>query len=39
MLAKLAASRNNFSDGGRLEPVYLRETNFVKAPLPRVPSV
>ena len=31
MLAKLAASRNNFSDGGWLEPVYLRETNFVKA--------
>jgi tRNA threonylcarbamoyladenosine biosynthesis protein TsaB len=37
MLAKLAASRNDFSDGGRLEPVYLRETNFVKAPLPRTP--
>ncbi len=37
MLAKLAASRNDFSDGGRLEPVYLRETNFVKAPLPRAP--
>jgi tRNA threonylcarbamoyladenosine biosynthesis protein TsaB len=39
MLAKLAASRNNFSDGDRLEPVYLRETNFVKAPLPWVPTV
>jgi tRNA threonylcarbamoyladenosine biosynthesis protein TsaB len=39
MLAKLAASRNNFSDGGRLEPVYLREANFVKAPLSRVPLV
>ena len=37
MLAKLAASRNNFSDGGRLEPIYLRETNFLKAPLSRVP--
>jgi tRNA threonylcarbamoyladenosine biosynthesis protein TsaB len=37
MLAELAVSRNNFSDGGRLQPVYLREANFVKAPLPRAP--
>jgi tRNA threonylcarbamoyladenosine biosynthesis protein TsaB len=36
MLAQLAASRNNFSNGGQLEPIYLRETNFVKAPLSRM---
>ena len=35
-LAKLAASRNDFVAGEKLEPVYLRETNFVKAP-PRNP--
>jgi tRNA threonylcarbamoyladenosine biosynthesis protein TsaB len=39
MLAQLAAGRNNFSNGGRLEPIYLRETNFVKAHPPRMPSV
>jgi tRNA threonylcarbamoyladenosine biosynthesis protein TsaB len=39
MLAKLAASRNNFSSGGQLDPIYLRETNFVKASLSRVPPV
>ena len=32
MLAKLAATRNNFNAGEKLEPVYLRETNFVKTP-------
>lgn len=32
MLAALAASRTNFMAGEKLEPVYLRETNFVKAP-------
>jgi tRNA threonylcarbamoyladenosine biosynthesis protein TsaB len=31
-LAKLAAGRNDFVAGERLEPVYLRETNFAKAP-------
>jgi len=35
-VAKLAASRNDFVAGEKLEPVYLRETNFVKAP-PRNP--
>jgi tRNA threonylcarbamoyl adenosine modification protein YeaZ len=30
MLARLAASRNDFKAGGELEPVYLRATNFVK---------
>ena len=32
MLATLAARRTDFVAGERLEPVYLRETNFVKAP-------
>jgi hypothetical protein len=32
MLVKLAATRNNFSAGEKLEPVYLRATNFVKSP-------
>jgi tRNA threonylcarbamoyladenosine biosynthesis protein TsaB len=31
ILAKLAASRNNFIAGEKLEPIYLRETNFVKS--------
>jgi tRNA threonylcarbamoyladenosine biosynthesis protein TsaB len=35
-LAKLAAGRNDFVAGEKLEPVYLREANFVKAP-PRNP--
>jgi tRNA threonylcarbamoyl adenosine modification protein YeaZ len=35
-LAKLAASRNDFVAGEKLEPIYLRATNFVKAP-PRNP--
>jgi|HubBroStandDraft_3_1064219.scaffolds.fasta_scaffold258543_1 tRNA threonylcarbamoyladenosine biosynthesis protein TsaB len=32
MLATLAARRTDFVAGEKLEPVYLRETNFVKAP-------
>jgi tRNA threonylcarbamoyladenosine biosynthesis protein TsaB len=39
MLAKLAAGRSDFVAGERLEPVYLRETEFVKAPPGRMPSV
>lgn len=31
-LARLAAGRNDFVAGEKLEPVYLRETNFVKSP-------
>jgi tRNA threonylcarbamoyladenosine biosynthesis protein TsaB len=31
-LANLAASRNEFAAGEKLEPIYLREMNFVKAP-------
>ncbi len=30
-VARLAAARNHFLPAGKLEPVYLRETNFVKA--------
>lgn len=36
MLAKLALSRTDFVPGEKLEPIYLRETKFVKAPPPRV---
>jgi tRNA threonylcarbamoyl adenosine modification protein YeaZ len=32
MLATLAAQRTDFVAGEQLEPIYLRETNFVKAP-------
>jgi tRNA threonylcarbamoyladenosine biosynthesis protein TsaB len=32
VLAQLAASRTNFVPGEKLEPIYLREANFVKAP-------
>lgn len=35
-LAGLAARRGDFTPGEKLEPVYLRETNFVKSP-PRRP--
>jgi tRNA threonylcarbamoyl adenosine modification protein YeaZ len=36
MLGRLAAQRTNFIPGERLEPIYLRETTFVKAPPPRI---
>ncbi len=35
-LAKLAVARNDFIVGEKLEPIYLREARFVKAPKPRV---
>jgi tRNA threonylcarbamoyl adenosine modification protein YeaZ len=35
-VGKLATGRTDFVPGDKLEPVYLRETAFVKAPLPRV---
>jgi tRNA threonylcarbamoyl adenosine modification protein YeaZ len=35
MLATLAGPRTNFMPGEKLEPIYLRETNFVKAPVAR----
>lgn len=36
MLGRLAASRSDFVPGEKLEPIYLRETKFVKAPPPRI---
>ncbi len=35
-LARLAAGRTDFVSGEKLEPIYLRETTFVKAPPLRV---
>lgn len=35
-LARLAAGRTDFISGDKLEPIYLRETAFVKAPPPRI---
>ncbi len=35
-LARLAVGRNDFADGEKLAPVYLREVSFVKAPPPRI---
>jgi tRNA threonylcarbamoyl adenosine modification protein YeaZ len=32
MLGQLAMNRNDFAVSNQLEPIYLRETNFVKAP-------
>jgi tRNA threonylcarbamoyl adenosine modification protein YeaZ len=37
MLGRLAAGRTEFVPGEKLEPLYLRQTTFVKAPPPRVP--
>lgn len=34
-LGRLASQRNDFQPGEQLEPIYLRETTFVKAPPPR----
>ena len=36
MLARLAMGRGDFVPGEKLEPIYLRETTFVKAPAPRI---
>jgi tRNA threonylcarbamoyl adenosine modification protein YeaZ len=36
VVATLALARRNFVSGEMLEPVYLRETQFVKAPAPRI---
>jgi len=36
MVAQLAAGRSDFIAGEKLEPVYLRETTFVKAPPARI---
>jgi tRNA threonylcarbamoyladenosine biosynthesis protein TsaB len=32
MVARLATGRSDFIAGEKMEPIYLRETNFVKAP-------
>jgi tRNA threonylcarbamoyl adenosine modification protein YeaZ len=34
-LALLATERNDYLPGEKMEPIYLRETQFVKAPAPR----
>jgi hypothetical protein len=36
-VGSLAIGRKDFVAGEKLEPVYLRETSFVKAPAPRIP--
>jgi tRNA threonylcarbamoyl adenosine modification protein YeaZ len=36
VLGQIALRRNDFVSGEKLEPIYLRETSFVKAPPPRV---
>ncbi|HYT58810.1 MAG TPA: tRNA (adenosine(37)-N6)-threonylcarbamoyltransferase complex dimerization subunit type 1 TsaB [Haliangiales bacterium] len=36
MLGQMAAQRRDYLPGERLEPIYLRETRFVKAPPPRI---
>jgi tRNA threonylcarbamoyl adenosine modification protein YeaZ len=36
VLGKLGLNQSNFMSGEQLEPIYLRQTNFVKAPPPRV---
>ena len=36
VLGEIALERTDFVPGERLEPIYLRETSFVKAPLPRI---
>jgi tRNA threonylcarbamoyl adenosine modification protein YeaZ len=35
-LAKLALSRTDYISGENMEPIYLRQTSFVKAPPPRI---
>ena len=36
VLGQIALRRNEFMPGEKLEPIYLRETTFVKAPPPRI---
>ena len=38
-LARLAASRSDFVPGEKLEPIYLRETKFVKSPSRRLDAL
>jgi len=37
-LGRLALGRTDFIAGDKIEPIYLRETKFVKAPPPRIIS-
>jgi tRNA threonylcarbamoyladenosine biosynthesis protein TsaB len=39
MLGQLALGRNDFAVGDKLEPIYLRETSFVKAATGRRPAL
>jgi tRNA threonylcarbamoyl adenosine modification protein YeaZ len=36
VLGQIALRRNDFVPGEKVEPIYLRETSFVKAPPPRI---
>jgi len=36
MVGQLASQRSDFRPGEKLEPIYLRQTRFVKAPPPRI---
>ena len=36
VLGQIGLRRNDFVPGEKLEPIYLRETTFVKAPPPRI---
>ena len=36
MVGQLASQRSDFLPGENLEPIYLRQTNFVKGPPPRI---
>jgi tRNA threonylcarbamoyl adenosine modification protein YeaZ len=36
ILGRLASARTDFIPGEKMEPIYLRETKFVKAPPPRI---
>ncbi len=35
-IATLASSRNNFVEGEKMEPIYLRKTEFIKSPPSRI---
>jgi tRNA threonylcarbamoyl adenosine modification protein YeaZ len=36
LIGRLAVTRRDFESAAKLEPIYLRETSFVKAPPPRI---
>jgi len=38
-LARLTVERDGFVAGEKLEPIYLREANFVKAPARKLPAL